>query len=499
MGKQSSKTEIGMVMEKTRGYLKVAIVLFLLGPYILLFFHFGKISLPAHQEFLWVFKNTLLQSFLSAFLSLVFGFYGALGLLYLRRKFPQRSHWIEPLALLPTVLPVLFVLLSLLNIISNFPFGVWGIVIIHSVVNVGLVSVMIARLLDQSLGGMAELAWIEGANRWQFLWQGVRGYLSRDIFLIFFFVFSVCFSSFAVPLIVGGEKGVTLEVLIYEKIRISSDWAGAMGLSVIQTAFMVLISFGAGLSVKSHRRRQTQLRVIESKWSWLLPYGLTFLIIFGLFPGFFDGLGQFLDQLAIRQAVFKGALGSIVMGLGTGFSLLGLFFAVALVCPSRFLEIFMRGFIAPSSVLTGFALLLMPGDGVGVHFLKMILGLCMVLLPTLYRLYWESVVAGVRGQVQVARTLGASWYLILNDLMIPQLAPAACFLAGFGAFWASGDFALSNIVADGDYTLALVMKNLIFHYRLDMAVFLSWILLLLGFGLFFFFVGIGRVLSRKAL
>ena len=489
-------------MEKIRRYLKLSIILFLLGPYFLLLYHFGDMSFPSYEEFIWVFRNTLSQSIVSAFLSLVLGLFSSLGLIYLRQRFPSWGSWVEPLAVIPTTLPVLFIILSILNLIPNFPLGLTGVVLVHSVMNVGLVAVIVVRLLKERAGGMAEMAWLEGASTWFFLSRGLRGYIGRDLFLVFFFVFSLCFSSFAVPLIVGGETGVTLEVLMYEKIRIYGDWSTAIGLALFQAFFVFLVSFGANPSKAQNYALRRNLSVLQHKWSWGIPYLISFLVILGFFPGFFQGWGQVLQQEVIQQAAIKGFLGSLVVGFGTGFSLLALFFAIALVCPSRLLETFLRGFVVPSSVLTGFALLLInigPAESLSIHFIKIVSGLTLILLPILYRLRWQSVISQIRGQVQVARTLGASWLMILNDLIIPQTSRSAGFLAGFGAFWASGDFALSNIIADGDYTLALVVKSLISHYRLDMAVFLGWILLFLGLVLFLFFIGVGRVLSRKTL
>lgn len=477
-----------------------AVIFFFVLPYILLLSQVKDVSFSFFDNFYWVFENTFLQAFFSALISMVLGVYSALGLIHLKERYPRQKVFVDFFVLLPSMLPVLFVLLSFLNLAPSFPFGIWSVVLIHSFINIGVVAVSVMRVFENKIGSFAEWALIEGASRWQFMNNGIRKYLGRDIFLIFFFVFSICFSSFAVPLIVGGERGVTVEVLIYEKIRIYKDWGAALGLSAIQASFIFLISFGTRPSIKTLRHKPVNLEIVADKWSWLLPCGISTIVVAGLFPGFLTGYSQFLEHSHIQQAFVAGLIGSLSVGLGVGFVLLALFFLVAFVYPNKILEKFLNGFVAPSAVLTGFGLLIFfESDKVSMQFIKIIVGLCMILFPILYRLQWDSSLASLLGQIRVARTLGASWFMILNDITIPQLAKMATFLSALGAFWAIGDFALSSVVADGDYTLALAIKSLISHYGLDLAVFFSWALLFLGLMLFLFFRVIGHVLSRKSL
>src|SRR5690606_17756883 len=126
----------------------------------------------------------------------------------------------------------LFVLLACLKFFSPFPFGFAGIVLVHAVLNIGLAAVSIARVLDAKVGGWAELALIEGGSRGNFL-AAVFSSVKRDIGIVFLFIFSICFASLTVPLVVGRFDALTTEVLIYEKIRVTGEWGQAFSLSIL--------------------------------------------------------------------------------------------------------------------------------------------------------------------------------------------------------------------------------------------------------------------------
>ena len=208
---------------------------FLLSPFFILLFKVGAISSVSFEEVSSALKVTVLQSFASAAVSFIFGLWGALGFRSVRSL--KKRQALEILALLPTLLPSLFVVLSFVNGTSFY--GLWAIVAVHSLMNIGLVSVLIFHLIESQLGGWTTRAYLEGSSQWYFFRKVVLTYLYKDFLLIFMAVFAFCFTSFTVPLLLGGVEFLTLETLIYEKIKISGLWGEAMTLSLIESFFLV--------------------------------------------------------------------------------------------------------------------------------------------------------------------------------------------------------------------------------------------------------------------
>jgi thiamine transport system permease protein len=81
--------------------------------------------------------------------------------------------------------------------------------------------------------------------------------------------------------------------------------------------------------------------------------------------------------------------------------------------------------------------------------------------------------------------------------LIPQLSKELGLIGALAALWASGDFALSSLVAYQDLTVAMLVDELMSSYRLELATWLMAPMLLAGFGCGALFLGAGYVTSRK--
>jgi thiamine transport system permease protein len=190
--------------------------------------------------------------------------------------------------------------------------------------------------------------------------------------------------------------------------------------------------------------------------------------------------------------------GSISVGLLTAlFSMLWLLL-VAYIGPRGFFRRVLIGYSAPSTVLTGFAILiLVPDDGLD-PLLRISLGLALILTPSFYRLRWDSVLSGLEGQRAIAGILGASNWQIFRSVILPQVWRPVFAVGALASLWAWGDFALSSVVAGRKVTLAMAVHALIDSYRLDAATVLVWIVALGGAASFAIFTGVGRVLGSKS-
>ncbi|MCX7979162.1 MAG: ABC transporter permease subunit, partial [Bdellovibrionaceae bacterium] len=277
------------------------LVVFLLFPFFVLIYLFPSWSLPETEEFLWAAKNTFCQAGLSALISIVLGFWLALGLLFLSHNFPTLRRLADVLCLAPSFLPPIFVLLAVLNLVDPFPTGLAGIVLIHVWINSGFMAVMIAAVIELRAGRFMEIAWVLGASRWRILFDILIPLIRRDLMLLFAFVFALCFSSFAIPLVVGGGKGTTLEVLIYEKIRISYDWGPALSIAVFQSLFVLLVgglsSMGRGWTAG---RGGDCAEIVSSPLAALVILSLGAALLWGWLEGIFLGAAQWKDLVEFR-------------------------------------------------------------------------------------------------------------------------------------------------------------------------------------------------------
>ncbi|HRO67241.1 MAG TPA: iron ABC transporter permease, partial [Pseudobdellovibrionaceae bacterium] len=296
-----------------RRLLRTGLVLFLLFPFLFLLWRFPNGLRVDPGELWWAFSNSFRQAFGSATFSLV------LGMIFFSPK--VKRHWrllFEILLLLPNFLPPLFVLLAVLNLVDPFPMGLPGMILVHTIMNWGLVAVSAARLIESRLGGMAELAWIEGASFGTFLKRVFFPLLWRDLGSLWLFVFVVCFSGFAVPLVVGGGRGTTLEVLIYEKIRFSTNWSEAVAIAAIQSLFLFGLSWVLVRGEGKPSSEARNLSLLRLKSGVVLNLLLSGLLLLGYFQGFPAGFSQIGSLFDLKNEIIGAFAGSLAVGLGTG-------------------------------------------------------------------------------------------------------------------------------------------------------------------------------------
>ena len=458
-------------------------------------------TLPAFDILLPVLTFTFAQAFVSAFLALIFGFAGALGLQWVGSRFGGRvGRFAEVFCLLPNVAPVLVFMFAMFRFTPMLR-GFSGIVVAHALLNVGLVSVALTRAFNDKLSGLADLAWIEGATRTRFLRRVALPLLKGELLALFLFVFAICFASFAVPMMLGGSRATTIETLIWQEIRIGGEWASAIGLSILQFALLMALAFVLG---REPATPISTTRVGQPLLSWAGGFPLlavpSGMIVVTLLENPLAGL-RLIDGdvgFSLSEIVVSKFVSSFFVAILSGVTIVALLMAIAFADPQGKVRRLLWGAVAPSSVITGFAILyLWRGTGTATLF-KIAIGLALVATPAFYRLSWDGLLSSLRGQRTIGETLGGSKALIFRRVVWPQAIGPACFIAGLASLWVWGDFALSRVVAEGDVTLALVVQGLMDSYRLELALTLVWILMIGSAMTFFIFEGAGRVLGSKS-
>ncbi len=479
-------------------------LLFLL-PLGVFFFKAGGLGLPGDGLGMRVLFSTLLQATFSGMGSVFLGLLGSLGLLALKENHFKKL--LEGFLLLPLFLPALVTVLAWISVcqwIVPVAFSFQTVLVVHIMMHTGLVAVFFCRLFQQNKAqNLCAYAGLSGNNRWSLLKALVFYEYKKDLILIFLLVFAFCFTSFSVPLLVGGASGGTLEVLIAEKLKIPALWPEALGILSVEIIFLFLFFYVFYcLPQKTHFNflnfKEYGSSLSTKKQAHPLPsYGFlgvalfpSVLLVLGLFAGMLSPTA-WTELKSITFALPQAVGYTVLVGLGVGALSFALLCLVAFCVQHGFLRKFLLSYHASSTALVGFVFLLAGFDHqVGVFF-KWILGLSFLLLPPLYRLMGETVLSPLMGEVRAANLMGASQGLIFTHVLWPRIFSPFLFLSGTAAFWACGDFAYSSIVSySGPGHLALLIQDVFATYRWETAGLLLWLLIFTGGGCFIFFLSL---------
>ncbi len=474
------------------------LIIFLLLPVCIFFSNILLLELPKTNAWLDVFFTTIFQATLSAFFALVFGIFGAMGLCAFSQH--KKRKFLELTIMLPALLPPLVCVLAWVNvseIFFRFPFSFASVLVIHVLMNLGLVSVFLSRLFIIQAGGMSSWALIHGVSKWRFFNQVLFFELRKDLLLIFLLIFSLCFTSFSVPLLVGGVSGQTIEVFIAESLKDPATWPQAIALFGIETIFLFIFFLSLYSQEKNQIFSSKKMELLSSPLALMIPLLPTFLLLVGLFDPSFLSFEVRKDLLTVLPILFSATLHTLFLALGTGFGVLFLLFVTAFCCRELFFRKFLISYASSPVAFMGFAFLLLDADTlIGVWF-KWVMGLSLLFLPTLYRLFGESVIQRLKNQILALDLMGASWKMSFQKVIWPQCLPFFLFLSGIAAFWACGDFAYSSIVSSGEFHLALLIQDFFASHRFGLATALIWLLLIIGILCFSFFAGWAFVLYKK--
>ncbi len=478
--------------------LTLLLILFLIYPFIILLSHGYQLSLPDMDRLLVVGAWSVIQSALSASLSIGFGVVGCLGLFSLRSKLVLKGSQLA--LMLPSFIPTLFVVLSYINVLDFLGaslFGLHSVIICHVLVSCGLVAVLLHQQVSHKLGNYCEIGLVSGAGRFIFFRKVFLPLMKIELLALWFFVFSMCFSSFTVPQILGGRTPLSLDVLIYENIKIYSDMGKALGVVVVQfLCVLTLVLLFKKPKVKAKPSHKS-MKILSFRPGLFVGLFLTAVIIFGDFFGVLTGFVKLYNSQIDRELLLGFCVNTAFISLMSGLLSLLLLMITAFVCESRRVSQLMMAFIAPSGVLVGFSLLL------GAEFLapewRVILGFLMINTSVLYRMGMYSYLQLIRPQLVLARVASAGVGLTFFRVIFPQVFTKALHLSAIASFWAAGEYTVSTVVSESDFTLALWVKSLMASYRLPEATAASWAMIFIGFLCYLFFQGASSVFSKKTL
>ena len=288
---------------------------------------FGSIS----ERDWWIVGFTSFQASLSVLLSLSVGFSLAWAL-YHQRQFHGRSILIA-LFSSALVLPTLVVVLGIVSVLGrrgwlndfanlltgndfgSFIYGLTGILIAHVYLNASFSVRTMLNRLESIPAEKRKLAKSLDLSAWQrFLlveWPAVRPVVPRLATVIFL----LCFTSFAIVLTLGGSpKYNTLEVAIFEAVKLEFDLARALDLALLQ----LLICAALVLASSRFSGADTLIAPDDFGQAWKEPTSNTTIqiLIITTFSIFFlspllavivDGLQADLGRI-ISERAFKQSL-----------------------------------------------------------------------------------------------------------------------------------------------------------------------------------------------
>ena len=445
----------------------LGLFLFLCLPYIFIFWisEFSLVNLDLE-----VIYHTFIQSFLSAFLSVLLGLVGACGLVGLKR--------LEIFCLLPSILPSIFVIIAFLSL--DIPYGLAGIVIAHSAINVGLVSFILANAIKDSCGKEVFLARVYGISKIKIFFKIILSKIKTQIFYTFLTVFAFCISSFSIPLILGGGKFQVMELLIYELIRFDNNLSGAALLSLCQIGLILMLIMIIS-RLTPDKNKTVDWEYISCKPLALIPAMIT-VLLFGSVMFNLTGLTQIKDVLLSFDFI-EALVNTISLSALTGFVTMLVLAMMLFVGDNKFLDRAYLSFIAPSTAVIGTSMIIL-SYWFDVGFVS--IALCLLFIGVLYRLGWSEEIKKYKRQKFMAKVYRHSDFSVFKNISWPLSKKVAGRLSGLAAFWAAGDFAICTIL--NEKTLGLMAKNLLSSYRIDGVGLIFLLMALVGAVMYFMFV-----------
>jgi thiamine transport system permease protein len=454
-------------------------------------------------------RFTIVQAALSAALSVVLAVPVARALA--RRHFVGRDILVTLLGA-PFLLPVIVAVLGLLAVfgrsgmvndalgMAGLPrisiYGLPGVVLAHVFLNLPLATRMILQgwqaIPSERLRLAAALDLPPDAVFRHLEWPMLRDVLPGAAVT----VFTVCLTSFAVALTLGGgPAATTVELAIYQALRFDYDLGHAASLAAVQFALCAVTAsvawrlapvfgFGAGLD-RGYRiapggwRHWTDGVVIALATLFvLLPLGM--ILVRGM-----AGLGE------MPPAVWSAAVQSLLIAVPSALlaTLAALILALAVARGgSRFLDLAAVLPLATSGLVlgTGMFLLVQPWVPVARVALPVTLLVNAALsLPFVYRLILPNAQALHRDYDRLASALHLQGTTRLMLLTLPRLARPLGFGAGVAAALSLGDLGVIALFAgETQATLPLLIQRLMGAYRMDAAAGASLLLVVIALTVF---------------
>lgn len=345
----------------------------------LLLYAMAKGGIMAVDAYVWrVVGFTVLQAALSTVMSVALAVPAARAIAF--RDFRGRSILMALFAV-PQALPAIVVVLALVELYGQAGwfgglfklYGMAGILLAHVFFNLPLSLRFFVEALDTTQPEKLRLADQLGFSamaRWQHVeWPVLRPVLPRVAVLVFL----LCAASFVVVLTLGGSSATTLEVAIYQSLRLDFDVSRAVTLSMMQVilcgVLVLLTGQLASPAVSGQRLRTTAYLASGMGWFGATMLALAVLLVL---PPLAALLASGVTHLDVRPVMLEALGMSLLIGLLSAMLCMILAWPLGLLQArqpqwrSALTAISLLGLIVPPAVLATGWFILISAAGPGI-------------------------------------------------------------------------------------------------------------------------------------
>ncbi len=472
-----------------------------------------RAPLPAVSE-LWenrylanVIRFTVWQAALSTVISLSLGLAIALALVR-QPRFPGRSLLLRIMELslvLPTILAVsgligiygrqgwLTTLVGDWTSASWNLYGLNGILLAHVFFNAPLAGRILLQALESVPSPRRRVASQLGLRGW-WLWRTLDWPALRSVLpALCALVFTLCFTSFAIVMTLGGgPASTTLEVAIYQSLRFEFDFGRAALLAMVQLGicgalWLFVVRRGVAHDFAPNRRLAEIIRRPDCRGATrfkdsalLLAFSLFLLLPLGAIllrglPGLatvaFEAGNPLFDlanatlrsfAIALPAGAFSVMSGLLILTLASRGKALSKISSIASALPLM---------VPPIVLGTGLFLLLRPALGQpseGLALVALINGL--MALPFVTQLLKGPLTALDENTVRQADQLGLLGWYRWRWLHWPRLRRPMALAMAYGTALSLGDFGVIALFGTpGQPTLPVLLYQQLGSYRMELA------------------------------
>jgi len=246
-------------------------------------------------------RFTLYQAFLSTLLSIIVGGILAWSLAHQSRFFGR--SFLVALFSSSLVLPTLVVVFGLITLLGrngwvnqalialfdlsfgSYLYGLVGILVAHVYLNASFTSRSLLHAFESIPVEKYKLAKSLGFGVWRRFWWVEFPVLKPTLLSVASTIFLLCFTSFAIVLVLGGSPAYnTLEVAIYEAVKLDFDIPMALKLALIQLSISaILVIFSAGFKSDGANLKTSSYTVSWREKPLVRYFQYMIIALFGLF------------------------------------------------------------------------------------------------------------------------------------------------------------------------------------------------------------------------
>ncbi|MDE2446009.1 MAG: ABC transporter permease subunit [Alphaproteobacteria bacterium] len=500
-------------MNSSQDFGKVAAQIFILGcimlglgPLALFVLSRGALGALQFDSSVWdVLWFTLKQASLSTVLSVIPGLLIARALA--RRDFAGHA-WVLRLFAIPTALPAIVVILALAQIFGTkgplggvFSFyGLGGILLAHVFFNLPLAVRLFYEASENTAAENFRLAAQLSFSDWAVFrhveWPVLRNVVPRVSALIFL----LCAASFVIVLTLGGPEATTLEVAIYQSLRLDFDVGRALALGFLQIGLcFILVALSGQVMLKNFTPPPQHL--VQKRFDGNHPLarlrdcGLIAAGVLFVAPPLLALLVAGIWQLEPSAQLFSALTFSFGIGAGSAVLALVLGWKIAQSHEILSQNLSLAALIVPPAVMaTGWFILLQgTGDTAPVVLLTIIVLNSLMALPFVVAIFAPVFDRHLLWHDKLCQQLGMNGWQRLTKIDLP-LMRRPLLQAGLLAFVLSlGDLTAITLLGNqGVVTLPSLIQSQMGHYRGEAAQGSALVLAIISLGLSAFAQKLGR-------